>query len=56
MLWMWPLALNTKWTLPPTISAADQNGFTVRLTSATDATMWVECVYLRGGSPAWNEH
>jgi prepilin-type N-terminal cleavage/methylation domain-containing protein len=47
--------LATKWTLPPTISGVSATGFTVKLTSATDATMWVQCVYTRGGSPAWTE-
>jgi len=48
--------LANKWTLPPTITNADANGFTVKLISATDAAMWVQCTYARGVTPDWKEN
>src|SRR5262245_7681491 len=38
-----------------TIPAADDNGFTVRMQGAGGNDLWVQCVYVRGGTPDWTE-
>ena len=43
----------SRWTCA--ISAADANGFTVRMDGVAPNALWVQCVYVRGGTPTWTE-
>jgi len=47
------LDVQGRWTA--SITAADVNGFTVRMDGVAPSTLFVQCVYVRGGTPLWTE-